>query len=333
MTTLNDIAKEVGVAKSTVSRALRDDPTLSLTESTRKKIFETADRLGYKINKNKSLAFPKTIAIIHKDSHFLNQLDNGYYFSLRYSIEKTCLSEHVECRFYPESFLEQIAVAQLNGAILMGNFAKDRLEKIYAHLQKKVPCVFIGKFNCLQDEIDWITHDTKRCVDLAIAYFCEKKLYRILYVGGRDVAGTPADYNKLFHFKRCLDEHPELTCVDVIEGEHGTESGYRMTLNWFKNHDSSSVDAIFVSNDPIAFGSLRALNEMGISVPGNISVLGVNGDGPGAETTPPLSTVDIHTMRMGEEAVHCLIDRMNRRHDIPKKVMFSPTLVLRNSTR
>ena len=330
MATLLDIARKAGVTKSTVSRALREDPTLSISEETREKINRAAKELGYKVKKEKMLSGGLTIAVVNKDTHFLNQIDNAYYFSVRYGIEKACLAEGVSCSFIPYSFLKQLP-SHLDGIIIMGNFEKAQVEEIIS-ASHDIPLAFIGKINYEPQRMDWITYDVKICVYTAMQHLADMGLKSVLYLGGVDVLGTPEDYQKLFHFKNYLKNNPALTCMDIIEGEHGAESGYCMMKSWLQKADTLP-QAVFVSNDPIAFGVLRALAEEEIAVPSEISVISINGDGPGESTAPPLTTVDIHTDIMGEEAVHCLLERIRKERKITKKVLFTPALVCRSSTR
>ena len=93
--TLLDIAEKAGVAKSTVSRALREDPTLSITEETKEKIFSVAEELQYKMKQEKKLKRCRNIAIVHKDTHFMNQIDNAFYFSIRSAVEETCYQKNI----------------------------------------------------------------------------------------------------------------------------------------------------------------------------------------------------------------------------------------------
>lgn len=330
MATMLDIANAVGVSKSTVSRTLREDPTLSVREETREKILEEAHRLGYKIKKEKLLTQGFSVAIVHKDTHFLNQVDNAFYFSVRYGIEKACLARHIRCSFIPFGFLKQLP-ASLDGLIIMGNFEKAQLEEIITAVHG-VPVVFIGKINYFPDKSDWITYDVKNSVGIAMHCLAEKNHKTVMYIGGRDVAGTPQEYHKLFHFKNYLKENPDMTCVDILEGEHGAESGYQMMSQWLQN-GHTLPEAVFVSNDPIAFGVLRALAERNISVPEEVSVIAINGDGPGESTAPPLTTVDIHTEEMGRESVLCLTEQMQKERSLMKEVSFTPSLVIRKSVR
>lgn len=328
MATLLDIANQVGVAKSTVSRALREDPTLSIGEETRGRIYDVAQQLGYKVKKEKLLTRTASIAVIHKDTHFLSQMDNSYYFSVRYGIENACLSRNVQCAFVPFSFLRQISPS-LDGIVIMGNFEQSQIDEICA-VTKKLPQVFIGKINYRPQQMDWISYDVKACVDMAMEHLAEMGHRTVMYMGGQDVSGTPVEYHKLFHFHNFLSDHPQMVCTDVIEGEHGAESGYQMASAWLLQ-EKKLPDAVFVSNDPIAFGVLRAFAEHGIHVPGDVSVIAINGDGPGQSTAPPLTTVDIHTADMGCEAIGCLMEQIEGKRSLMKKVMYAPCLIRRSS--
>lgn len=327
MATILDIAKQVGVSKATVSRALREDPTLSIGEDTRKRIFLAAQELGYKTKKEKLLSAGPAIAIVHHDTHFLNQLDNAFYFSVRYGIEKNCLKHHIQCSFIPLGFLRQLP-AHLDGAVIMGTFEESQMIEIQSAL-RGVPLVFIGKLNYMPWAMDWITYDIKTCVDIAMQHLLDTGHQKVLYVGGRDVPGTPVEYQKLYHFHQFLEAHQEMTAMDVVVGE-GAEGGYGLMHHWLQQN-SELPQAIFVSNDQKAVGVLRALTEGGISVPAAVSVISINGDRPGASLAPPLTTVDIHTEAMGEEAIACLLEQIQGGRTITKKVLYTPCLVQRKS--
>lgn len=101
MATLEDVAKLSGVAKETVSRALRNDSTLKLSPDRREKIINSARQVGYEAKSKKNNGEKKTILVIHKDDHFQNQIDNAFYFSMRTGIENACLANAFLCNFVP----------------------------------------------------------------------------------------------------------------------------------------------------------------------------------------------------------------------------------------
>ena len=78
MVTLVDIAQAAGVSKATVSRALREDPTLAITEETRERILRAARELGYKVREEKKKNKELSIVVIHKEDHFNTKWNNSF---------------------------------------------------------------------------------------------------------------------------------------------------------------------------------------------------------------------------------------------------------------
>ena len=330
MATLVDIAREAGVSKATVSRALREDPALSITAETRERIFEAARKLDYKIKEEKKKSRELSIAVIHKKDHFDTKWNNSFYFSMRYGIETYCLENRIRSLFLPLHYLDQTP-KDTDGVIIMGNFSMENQKWIRSHFGESMPMVLVARESYCPRGMDWITYDEVACVRLAMDALAESGRSRILYIGGINLEGPDEKTHKIAYFKEYIREHPQMECAGILEGEHGTESGYRMTNRWLDQ--GGKADGILASNDPIAFGVLRALAEREIRVPEEISVAGINGDSPGENTVPPLTTVDVHTKEMGEEAVRCLLERIKGKRSFAKKVSCSPTLLLRKSVQ
>lgn len=330
MATMDDIARQTGVSKGTVSRALRQDPTLSITEETRDRIFKAAEELGYHLKKERLLSYTCNLAVIHKESHFLNQIDNAFYFSVRYGIEMMCHEKRVQFTFIPYNLLERQPISY-DGLIMIGGYTKEQMQYV-RDLAKTIPCVHVGKCNYCPNDFDCVSSDVRDSVYQAMDALNEAGEKKILYLGGQDIDGIGEEYRKSHFFTKYITEHEHMSCAGIVEGSHGSESGYCMMKNWLNNHDVLP-DGIFVSNDPIAIGAIRALNENGIAVPGDVSVIGLNGDTPGEMTSPPLATVDVHTMEMGKEAVKLLMERIETKSSIRKKIMFQATLIRRKSIK
>lgn len=329
MATLSDIAEKAGVAKSTVSRALREDPTLAITEDTREKIFAVAAELQYKIKGEKKLPKCKNIVIVHKDTHFMNQIDNAYYFSIRSAVEETCFKKNIGFTFVPYSFLEAFD-KPIEGAIIVGNFSKAEIDAICAFIRTS-SIVFVGKVNYYPERMDWICYDVKDCVYCAMQYLADMGHREIAYIGGFDSEDTPEEYSKNYYFRKFIEEQKPLHCAGELIGEHGVESGYQMMKKWIGGKRIPS--AFFVSNDPIAIGAMKALNEEGISVPEKVSIISVNGDSSGEFSFPALTTVAVHTDTMGREAVAALKERIEGERRFSKKVEYHVTLIKRGSVR
>jgi LacI family transcriptional regulator len=90
--------------------------------------------------------------------------------------------------------------------------------------------------------------------------------------------------------------------------------------------------AFFVGSDAMAIGCLRALHEEKIQVPERVSIIGVNDISVSKYVIPSLSTVKVYTELMGETAVEMLMERVDSKRVVSKKVMISTKLKLRHSS-
>lgn len=326
MATLEDVARLSGVAKATVSRALRNDDTLKLSPDTKEKIVNAAKQLGYEAKSKKNNGTKKSVLVIHKDDHFQNQIDNAFYFSMRTGIENACLANSFLCNFIPYSILEDVS-GEYNGAIIIGNFKKPELN----HILKKLDTanvVFSGLMNFYPDKMDWITYDIFHAEELLLEYLNKKGKKRIAYFGGVETPGILDRYSKYQIFKSLLGRYEDMQFVGDMHGAHGAQSGYRMMKEWLEAK-RELPEAIVTSNDPIAFGVLRAMAEEGISR--KVSIISINGDSSGEITNPTLTSINVHTTRIGEQAVWLLKSQMEQERKYYVKVEITPEIVERDS--
>jgi DNA-binding LacI/PurR family transcriptional regulator len=122
---------------------------------------------------------------------------------------------------------------------------------------------------------------------------------------------------------RGIDEPP------VLYGDWSPESGYRNGLLLGRMPD---VTAIFVSSDEMAFGVLRALAELGRSVPGDVSVIGMDDIALARYASPPLTTIRQPFSEMGRLAVEHLLTLIEEPAAERETVVMLPELIVRGST-
>jgi DNA-binding LacI/PurR family transcriptional regulator len=112
-------------------------------------------------------------------------------------------------------------------------------------------------------------------------------------------------------------------------GDWSPASGYRVGQQLAADPD---VTAIFVANDQMALGVLRALHERGREIPREISIVGFD-DIPEAQYfTPPLTTVRQDFGEMGRSSLRLLLELMRQTGQPPQRVTIAPELVVRRST-
>ena len=115
----------------------------------------------------------------------------------------------------------------------------------------------------------------------------------------------------------------------LVEGEFSTAAGHQLTRRLLERTD---VTAVFACNDLMGIGALRAAAELGIAVPGRLSIIGFDGIDLGAYTYPALSTVGHPIRDLGEIAATVLIDRIAGHGAAAREVVVAPQLMLREST-
>ncbi len=118
----------------------------------------------------------------------------------------------------------------------------------------------------------------------------------------------------------------------VTSGGHGEDAGYEGMQRLLRLHPIP--DGVFCYNDPVAVGAMKAILEAGLKVPDDISVVGAGNVHYSDLLAVPLTTVDQGTCQIGARAAELLIERiMLKRSARPKKILITPKLIERQSTR
>lgn len=327
MTTLKDIAQDAGVSISTVSRCLRRDPKLSLTRETTQRIVETARRLGYK--SIDGYARKLNLIVIHKDSHFAQSIDNGYYFDVRAGIEEETINNGDSCRFLSITQLDMEKLA-FDSVLVVGNYTAAQTRKIM-DFAGNAPIVFIGKLNFMPEGIDTISYDVHACVELAMTRLLEASVRDVLFIDVVDHCEIPRFYHKIFSVRDYIDLHPSMRLSRFIETEDSSsEYGYR-TMTKYLDDGGTVPEGVFAANDSLAIGIAKALTEHGYAIGKDTSMVSIGGEGYGVWTTPALTSVTFHARQMGIEAVRLARYRLDNPFATARFIVFQPELIERDS--
>lgn len=327
MATLKDIATEAGVSLATVSRVLNDDPTLSVKEETKHRIFEIAEKLEYKTSSSK-----KAIQAKKLNHHFLAvynykqeaEVNDPYYLSIRHGIETQCDKLGIELTNCYDSDIPAIS-NKVTGVLLVGRSQPETIEK----LTKLTDNLCYVDFSDNQSSFDSVDIDLARISKEVTDYFIQQGFERIGFIGGQDKPNS-ADIREI-----AFAEYGQLKGVvsldDVYRGEFTSSSGYDLAKKMLAKSDFPR--ALFIASDSIAIGVLRALHEHGLNIPDDISLISVN-DIPTAKFTfPSLSTVRIHSEMMGIQGVNLLVEKVRDGRALPLQVYVPSKLKLRGTTR
>ena len=334
MASIKEIAEKAKVSQATVSRVLNYDDTLSIADEKRKKILEIAEKLDYKPPRQRKKAMVSKrrnmlrIGLYHWYTQ-AEEMQDVYYLSIRLGIEKGCTTQNVELvKVFRDQYHEiNHRFQDVDGIIAVGKFSNEEIDK----LQMISSNILFVDSSPLESQCDAVVIDIEKATKKVLDYMTEEKeIEKIGYIGGLDCIGhdrKPIADLREKTLRTYLQTKEMLYEEHIHVGSFTAESGYQIIKKAAKN---PMPKAYFVASDTIAIGVLRGLDELGIQVPQDLSIIGFN-DIPNAKfMTPPLTTVKVYTEFMGETAVLELINRIQGR-TISKKIVIPTTFIKRVS--
>ncbi|MEN1937502.1 LacI family DNA-binding transcriptional regulator [Paenibacillus sp. 102] len=328
MATIKDIAEKAGVSIATVSRVLNNDPLLSVSDETKRKIFEAAEELSYKKRTNRKKELPK-IALVHwyTEEEELNDL---YYMSIRLGIEKRCEQQGLKIVKLFHSQMEDLMKENIQGMIAIGKFSEREIG-LFETITKNI--VFVD-YSPNEELFDSVVVDFEKVTMKVIDYLIEKEHQRIGYIGGREIfkdQTAEIEDPRERAFIKYMKKQELLDEKNIYIGQFSVNDGYSLMKQAIEEQQDQLPTAFFVGNDAMAIGCLRVLHEWKIAVPERVNIIGVNDISISQYLSPALSTVKVYTGLMGETAVDLLMERFSGRH-VAKKVILSTRLNIRESS-
>ena len=332
MATIKDIAQTAGVSPATVSRVLNYDKSMSVSDETRKKIFDIAEQLNYQKSKRQKKTSPQThrIAIVEWYTE-LEELDDLYYYSIRLGIEKKAQELGYDIvRIFNNDSLSQLE--QIDGIIAIGKFSIKQVQE----LEQYSPALIFVDSDTLDQGHSCVTTDFEHAVIQVLNHFLEQGIREIGMIAGREETadGTISlDDPRLACFCRYLTEKALYQPAYVKVGKFSSESGYQLMKDLIEQQKNQFPKAFFIASDALTVGAIRALQEAGIAVPQDVQIISFNDTSIAKYVYPPLSTVTVFTEEMGKQALQ-MLDQMIKTDEslIPYMIKLSTKLTLRESS-
>lgn len=338
MATLRDIAKLAGVSTSTVSRVLNADQTIKVTLATKQRIYESAERLSYTKPEKETALY----ALVHWYSE-QEEFSDPFFLSIRLGIENEFNKNNILLEKYfnsdkghtffqnSKSFLNESTnlnrKKKYEGIIVLGKFSEENLLQI-GEQAKKIILVHDTSKQFLHDSV---VVDFKQLTYDVLDKIIERGYKKVGYIGGRECIVNSNEILEDEREKAFTEYMNNLSIYNkkyIRIGSFTYSSGYSMMNSILVNKDDLP-ECIFVANDTLAIGALRALQEADISVPGTISLISCNDITVSKFTEPKLSTVKIHTEFMGSISVKLLLDNQERKEKI--RIVIPHEIILRET--
>lgn len=334
--TIKDLARELGISPSTVSRALKDHPDIS--PDTKKAVKELAQKLNYQPNIIAlSLRQSKTNTIgviIPEITHFFFSTvisgiediayDKGY---------NVIISQSNESYDREVSDLRALFNSRVDGLLISVSRETTNFDHFTSVFERGMPMVF---FDRVADKLDTsrIIVDDADGAYQATNHLIEQGCKNIAHIGGPDnllITKKRAD-----GYIKALGDHNAIVDPGFIKYSNlgGIEESKEITSKWLKS--KKKPDGIFCSNDLAAVGALQAARELNVKIPDELAIIGFSNWQITAMTDPPLSTVDQPGYDMGRQAAKLLIKEIESGENefIEPQIITLPTkLIIRGSSQ
>lgn len=327
MATLKDVAEHAKVSVATASRVLNHDETLSVREETRRRVFEAADSLAYKV-KRKEKSKPEEVAVVQWISSQKEEED-PYYYQLRKSVESYFLRKEVPVkRYYKDNMERLFEDRSLAGLVCIGKFSLEQAEEFYQYCSN---IVFVDS-NPDENKYSSVIHDLDHATEQAMTFLLEKGHRQIAFIGGQEyLSGSQRPHvdKREEKYLQMIQKDPFIFREDqFLKGSFSLENGYESTMEILSS-PTPLPTAILCASDTIAIGALRALSSENML--GEISVMGFNNIKTSHFYNPPITTIHLDTKMMGELAAELVLLRFENTSYTPIKIELKSKLVVRES--
>lgn len=331
--TIYDIASHLGLATSTVSRGLQNNPIIN--KKTRQKIADAAEALGYRRNNyavNLRTQRTRTIGVIVHElkSHFITSVlagighvasEQGYDVIIGYSAE-SAVKEAANAR----NFFHK----RVDGVIASLAMDTGNLSHFQPFQDKKIPLVFFDRAED-QPNTTMVVIDNVRCGYEATAHLIERGCTNIALVTGSLKRNVYAQRHQ--GYVQALQDNGlpvnnNLVILNNLDEKGGHEAAKAIVRM------RPRPDGVFITNDFAAAICMRTLQEAGLRVPEDIALVGFNDDNICRLVRPQLTTIEYPGNEMGQIAARHLIDHLEGTVGISNasRIIVRSRLIVRDSS-
>lgn len=331
--TIYDISKKLNVSAATVSRALNDNPKISL--STRELVLKTAKEMNYQQNRlAQALKSGKSnnvgVIVPYINHSFFSSVIRGIEEELTPHGYHVIICQTHENYEYEIKQIDTLINTQIDGIFMSVSKTTLNTEHIEKALAEGTPLVFFDRKKEVPGVSSVIIDDFKA------GYIATTQL---IEQGCKKVAHLSGDLNLEIYknrydgyIKALQDNNLEFKPEFITKTNSKIESGASAIEELWKLREKP--DAIFSASDYTALGAIQELKRMGLKIPKDICVTGFSNEPFTKYMELPISTVDQTPLTMGKIAAQVFVEQMNenKKVSIEKKVVLTPELIVRESS-
>jgi len=331
--TIYDLAHKLQISSTTVSRALKDDPLISL--KTRKKIFELAEKMGYRTNyfaRNLRTQKTNTIGCI------VHELQSNFITTVLGGIEEVATEAGYDLLIThsSESAKKEVANARnlfqkrVDGLITSLSIDTVNLNHFKPFAEKGVPVVFFDRVEKTENYTAVIIDNYKSGYQ-ATQHLIEQGCKKIAIVTSSLVRNVYSERlrgykDALFDYGISFDEN--LIIINDLSEKAGITSAAQILAM------RPLPDGAFIANDFVAAVCMRILKENHIAIPDDIAIVGFNNDVVGKIIEPALTTINYAGKEMGQVAARTILGHLKGESNIQQinTIIINSGIIVRQSS-
>jgi len=333
-TTINDIARQLKLSPSTVSRALRNHPDIS--QETKIRVLALAAETNYQPNliaQSLQTKRSNNIGVI------VPEIRNTFFSTAISGIEEVAYQAGytiMVCQSndtYEREVINTRALAANRVAGMLVSMSQETtdIEHFRTVMRQGIPMVLFDRV--AEDlEVSKVIVDDFEGAFAAVSYLIGTGRRRIAHLAG--ASSLYVSRKRREGYEAALREHglsvrPEYILSGGYHEEDG-RSGMRSLLAL-----GEPPDAVFTINDPVAIGAFLHLREHGLAVPGDIALIGFSNNPNSALITPRLTTVNQPAFEIGRQAASLLLKNFIAGNTSPppvETIILKTQLIIREST-
>lgn len=338
--TINDVANEAGVSKSTVSKVLNGWTTISAETTSR--VNEAIRKLNY-IPNSRAVCFARQTT---KNIVYLTNLGKAAAYYNPHMFDIMCGVHHQlsACNFtlslvdtseeaFPgERALMEIKSHSSDGLIVHGSAINEELADLL--IKESFPHIIIGhpEFN---DRLCWIDTNHSLAGEYAAEHMCVCGYSNVVFIAGKRTDGISNQRLKGFR-KKMLNEGHHIPKENIIYTNATRQGAYEGTLSLIasiKSSGSPLPDAIICANSELAVGTMSACHEQGVDIPEEVAFLCFDRFPFSGILSPEPSVIDIDMYDIGVQAGDMMIKKLNNPELLIQSYTTLPLFIQGKSTK
>lgn len=330
--TIYDVARELNISPSTVSRGLSDHP--HIRKETVKKIKAVADEMGYQRNKfasNLRQQQTNTLGLLvpKLNSYFMSTVISGIEKVTNENGYGLIISNSQESSFQEIAGTKTLFNSRVDGLMVSLAFDTRDHRHFKLFLDKNIPVIFFDRVIECPGCMSVIIDNFKAGYEVT-SHLISQGCRRIVHIGGNLLRNVYSErYNG---YRKALQSaglplDKSLTIIGDLTRQAGTDAA-RTILSM-----KSLPDGVFTANDTSAVGVMMELLKNGIRIPDDICVAGFNNEPVSEVIQPNLTTVHYPAEEIGEIVASSMLNKLRKRHSNGMtKIVLNHTLIIRESS-